>query len=152
MIQNLFGAAALKAQPRKALATTLLPTRTEIEFALVLVESESDQQLGWVIGAVTEATAEFGGTALQVAGALIYVAFSGVAGAGPHPERQRFAAHITASQRQFVRVLHGRASALVGSVGSPARMSYTAIPDGFADMLRKLSLLPPGTTEEYVSE
>ena len=122
-----------------------------MEFALVLVEAGSDAQLEHTIGAVAGSVEAYGGTVLQLLGALIFFGFSGVIGSGPKSQRQAFVAHVCSSYRVFVRVVHGRASALVGKFGCESRMAYSAVLDDFALMLERLLHLKHGQAVEVLS-
>jgi len=110
----------------------------------VLVEASASQQLLHTITAVTGSAIGYGGTVIEILGSLILVGFSGVPGCAPKSERQAFVTHVCSSYRLFVKVVHGRASALVGLVGSGTRMAYTAIPDDFGLMIGQLSGLSRG--------
>jgi len=125
--------------------------RGEVEFALVLVEAASDQQLEHTIASVTAAAEGYGGTVLQILGSLILVGFSGVLGAGEQPQRNEFVAQVCSSLRVFVKVLHGRSAALVGTVGSDTRLAYTVIPEHFSALIGRFKDLAPGQALDITS-
>lgn len=132
-------------------APTLAPHRCEMEFALVLVEPGSDAQLEHTIAAVARSAEAYGGTVLQILGALIFIGFSGVIGSGAKSQRQAFVEHVCSSYRVFVRIVHGRASSLVGEFGCESRLAYGAIPDELALMLERLLHLKHGRAVEVLS-
>jgi hypothetical protein len=146
MIRNLLRSFS-KSAPDSAEAV-LQPHRTKVEFALVLVSAESDNQLQCTLGSITESAPQFGGTVLQIMGSLVLFGFSGVVGAGPVPRRSAFVEHIVSKHRIFVRVVHGTRDALVGTVGCDTRFAYTAVLEDFGGLLRKLGSLPPGQSVE----
>jgi len=147
MFRNLFGSSP--GGGAAGGASKLAPHRTEIEFVLVLVEAPADQQLEYTIKLVTDSAVGCGGTVLQILGSLIFVGFSGVVGCAPRAQRQAFVIHVCSTYKLFVKVLHGRASALVGVVGGDSRVAYTAIPDHFGSILEQLSGLSPGEAVEH---
>ena len=126
----------------------LAPHRARVEFALVLVSAGSDAQLEHTLRAVAGNAEEHGGTVLQIVGSLIFVGFAGVVGCAPESRRQAFVAQVSSSYRFFTKIVHGEASALVGTFGYEARMAYTAIPDDFAPVIERLLQLKPGQAVE----
>jgi hypothetical protein len=130
-------------------ASELAPHRAEVEFALVLVEASASQQLQHTIKAVTGSAIAYGGTVIEILGSLIFVGFSGVPGCAPKSERQAFVTHVCSSYKLFVKVVHGKASALVGLVGSDTRLAYTVIPDDFSSIIAQLSSLARGEVVEH---
>jgi hypothetical protein len=132
-------------------SSKLAAQRREVEFVLVLVEAGSDQQLEHTIGSVTAAAEGFGGTVLQILGSLILVGFSGVLGAGTQPQRNEFAAQVCSNFRRFVKVLHGRSAALVGTVGCDTRLAYTVIPEHFSTLIGRFKDLAPGQALDVTS-
>jgi hypothetical protein len=147
MFSNLFRSSAGEGAVGRA--TELEPHRAEVEFALVLVEAPADQQLVHTIQAVTGSVADYGGTVLQILGPLIFVGFSGAPGSAAKSQRQAFVAHVCASYRIFVKIVHGSGSGLVGMFGCTARVAYTAIPAQFGSILKQLSELAPGQAVEH---
>jgi hypothetical protein len=148
MLKNLFRSSAEAEETDRPSA--LVPHRSEVEFALVLVEAPALHQVEHVIRGVIASVDDYGGTVLQILGSLILVGFSGVLGASPNPRRQDFAVQMCSNYRLFVKVVHGRADALVGMLGSDARTAYTAIPEDFAAILGQFPKLSRGEAFEHV--
>ena len=130
-------------------APELAPHRAEVEFALVLVEASASLQLQHTIKAVTGSAIAYGGTVIEILGSLIFIGFSGVPGCAPKSERQAFVTHVCSSYKPFVKVVHGKASALVGLVGSDTRLAYTAILDDFGSIIGQLPSLAHGEAVEH---
>lgn len=122
--------------------------RTEVEFALVLVQAGTDPQLEWTLHAITQEAAQFGGVILQIMGPVILLAFSGVAGCQEAGQRQAFADHLAQRYRIFIRMVHGRRSALVGIFGGTRHRAYTVVLDHHPALLATLSALSPGEVVE----
>lgn len=122
--------------------------RAEVEFALVLVQADTDPQLEWTLRAITQEAAQFGGVILQIMGPVILLAFRGVAGCQEVGQRQAFAHHLAQRYRIFIRVVHGQRSALVGTFGGAGRRAYTVVLDHHPALLATLSALSPGEVVE----
>jgi hypothetical protein len=126
----------------------LVPHRTRVEFALVLVTAGSDAQLEYTVRAVAANAKAHDGIVLQILGSLVLVGFSGVVGCASESRRQAFVAHVCSSYRLFTRIVHGEVNALVGTFGYEARMTYTVIPDDFGSIIERLSKLKYGEAVE----
>ena len=140
-------------RPRTQLSSSRPLTETHrraVEFALVLVDVHSDQQMQWTLGVLTEEAKEYGGTVLQILGPLVFIAFD----LFPSVEVRRieFVNAVSEQHRHLVRILHGRCCAMVGTVGSAAHRSYTVIPDDFSSLLTQFAQLKSGEHVEYLSE
>jgi hypothetical protein len=133
-------------------ALDLAPHRAQVEFAIVLVKAGSDQQLEYTLKAVAADAEKDGGTVLQITGPLIFVGFSGVIGCAPNSRRQEFVAHTISGYRLFTKIVHGVASALVGTFGNETRMAYTAVLDDFGSLLERLSQLGYGKAVEVEAQ
>jgi len=131
------------------LASTLAPHCSDVEFVLVLVEAPVSRQLEQTMRGVIASALDHGGVVLQILGSLILVGFSGVIGCAPISRREAFVKHLCSTYKLFVRVVHGRAPALVGMVGCNTRLAYTAIPEHFASILEQFSRLSPGEAGEH---
>ena len=146
MFKTLFRSSEVKRDVTNT--SDLAAHRAELEFALVFIETGSDAQLEHTISAVAHSADGYGGTVLQILGGLIFVAFSGVIGCASPSQRTAFVEYVCSSYRLFTKVVHGRASALVGTFSCETRMTYTAIPDDFGSMLKRFSQLKHGEAVE----
>jgi len=135
-----------------ALSANPNPHRAPLDFALVLVDAETDEQAQRTVGAVVDAAIAHEGEVLQILGPLVFVAFSRVVGIGgirKLPMREAFVSQLSSDHKAHVRIVHGCADALVGLVGSKNKwVSYTAILDNFDSILLCLASLKPGEAAE----
>ena len=118
----------------------------DVGFCYVLVRDTNAECMVRCIRAVLDAAKTAGGDAASFDASMVLVTFGLVSGE-PEDAAQRtaFVHELAQDVGQDVAYVHGRREALVGSVGTQGRRSYTFLFTGLRECLRQLADLPFGS-------
>ena len=121
----------------------------ELSLALVLVDDSHPQSTPRRIENVLKCAADHGGDVLSFdASALILTFGISSAGSTEHAARsESFVTDLASRLAGRASAVYGTRTALVGSVGTNKRKTFTAIFEGYRDFLREVAATPLGQSK-----
>ena len=124
-----------------------------IDYILVLVDDRDAERVSALAGRVGEIAHQQGAMLLGMEASFIYLIYGGFPVRAVLPQadgRRRVVRALRNELGAQIAVVHGTATGRVGTIGSTARMTWTAVIPGFKQLLRQLSALEYGEEHEVM--